>query len=383
MKGSMTQRSPGSWTLRFDLGTGPDGKRRQKVVTFTGGKRAAQDELNRILTEIRSGAFVDSSRLTVAQYAEKWLAHASANLSPVSAEDYRRVFSLYVLPYLGSLPLAKLTPLHLQEHYQRLLTRGRQRGTGGLSGTTVAHVHTILHRALEQALRWQLLPRNPADAVDPPRPDTEEACALTPEETAQLLEVARGTSLYLPVLIALGSGLRRGEVMGLRWEDLDLDAGVLRVARAAKRTQEAGTFYAAPKTRKSRRTMTLPSTLVEELVREKGRQAQKKLALGPAYQDHGLVCCQDDGRPRPPGWLTDTFRPLARRAGFPDVTFHSLRHTQASQLGLAGVPPHALRDRMGHSSITITLDLYSHVFPSMERETGAKAEEVLRAAVGE
>lgn len=381
MKGSMTQRAPGSWTMRFDLGIAPDGKRKQKTVTFRGTKREAEREMTRLLNEFHNGTLVEPGRLTVGEYLRRWLTdYARGNVGVKTYERYAEIVEKHLIPALGHHPLAKLQPLQIQAYYTQALENGRRDGRGGLSAQTVLHHHRLLHAALKQAVKWQLLARNPTEAVEPPRPVHLEMQVLDEEGVVSLLAAAQGSRLYVPCLLAVGTGLRLGEILALRWEDLDLKAGTLSVRQALEQTK-AGLAFKQPKTAKSRRVVALPSLLIEGLVRHKGEQAQKRLLLGPAYQEHGLVNAQDDGQPWSVKVISKAFEHLAQKAGVPQIRFHDLRHSHASQLLKQGVQLKVVSERLGHARSSTTMDIYSHVLPGMQEEAARRMDAALRAAM--
>ena len=263
-----------------------------------------------------------------------------------------------------------------------MLESGRKDGRGGLSAQTVVHFHRILHKALEQAVKWQLVARNVCDAVDVPRPQRHEMKALTEEETTRLLTAARETRLYVPILLAVATGMRRGEILALRWDALDLEAGTLSVSRSLEQT--AGNLnFKAPKTDRSRRTVVLPRFAVVALQCHKGEQAKLRLLLGPGYQDHGLVVARADGSPWRPDVFSTEFGVLIRKTEVPPVRFHDLRHSHASQLFRAGIHPKIVSERLGHSGVGITLDTYSHLLPGMQEEAASKLDSAFRAAGGD
>ncbi len=379
MKGHVRQRG-GTWVFVLDLGRGSGGKRRQK---WQGGFRTRKDaerELTRVLHELNTGAYVEPSKFTVSEYLGQWLEHyAKTNVAPKTAERYAEIVKVHLAPALGGHPLARLQPLHIQTYYSQALQSGRRDGQGGLSAQTVLHHHRVLREALRQAVKWQLLARNPADAVEPPRPRRHETRTLDEEATARLLEAVKGGRLYLPVLLAATTGMRRGEILALRWQDVDLRAGTLAVRQSMEQTRE-GCRFKQPKTQKSRRVIALPPLAVEGLRRHKAEQAKQKLLLGPGYQDNGLVCAQPDGQPWSPGALTNAFRYVVRRAGYPGIRFHDLRHGHASQLLRAGIHPKVVSERLGHSTVGITLDTYSHVLPGLQEEAARRIDTALRAA---
>ncbi len=381
MKGHIVKRGEDTWSLVFDLGRGEDGKRKQKWVTVRGTKREAEKELARLLHEAHTGTFVEPSRMTLAEYLEYWLEnYAQTKVSPKTFESYAEFIRLYIIPKLGQHKLAKLQVAHIQSYYTQMLTSGRLKRAGGLSAQSVLHQHRILRQALQQAVKWQFLGRNPADAVVAPRPDHREMRALTDRETAQLLKAAEGTRLYMPILLAITTGLRRGELLGLRWADMDLSTGVLSVRQSLGRTR-SGMAFKPPKTAKSRRTVTLPAFVIEALERHRAVQNEERRLLGGAYQDQDLVAAEPDGQPQSPGALSRAFSKLIIAKRLPQVRFHDLRHSHATQLLKQGVHPKIVSERLGHSTIGLTLDTYSHVLPGMQEEAAKRVDTALRAAL--
>ena len=374
----MVQRSEGSWSLWIELGSDASGKRRQKTVTVRGTKRDAQRELNRILHELDTGSFVDPAKMTVAQYLERWLAdYAKVNVSPKTYEGYEEFIRVHLVPAFGAHPLPKLTPLHIQNYYSRALQTGRRDGKGGLSARTVLHHHRVLREALQLAVRWQLLVRNPADAVEPPRPEKKEMQVLNADQIGHLLSVASRTRLYVPVLLAVATGMRRGEVLGLRWQDVDLKNGMLSIRQSLQQTKE-GTSFKQPKTQKSRRMVALPPSVVEELRRHQAAQTDQRQLMEGGYQNHDLVVAHPDGCPFSPGGLTHAFADLIAGTGLPRVRLHDLRHSHATHLFREGVHPKIVSERLGHATVGITLDVYSHVLPGMQAEAALRIDAALR-----
>lgn len=380
MRGHIRQRGKESWGVTIYLGM-ENGKRKYRSFTVHGTKKDAERELRRVLRELDTGSYVEPSKLTVEQYLERWLSdYASLHVSGRTLERYQGIIRAHLIPGLGKRPLSKLQPLDIQKHYAESLRDGRKDGKGGLSAQTVLHHHRVLHEALEQAVKWQLLARNPADAVEPPRPRRQEMQVLDEAQAAMLLKATRESPLYIPILLALTTGMRRGEILGLRWKDVDLNRGVLAVRRAAE-VSGRKVSYKEPKTARSRRVVTLLGLTVDELRRHKREQAENKLFYGPAYEDHGLVCCHDDGRPFHPDRVSYNFAALIRRLDLPRIRFHDLRHTHATLLLAQGVHPKVVSERLGHSTIGLTMDTYSHVLPVLQEEAASKLDSTLRDAL--
>jgi integrase len=232
MKGSLKERSPGRWAIILDVHDPQTGKRKRKWISFSGTRREARVECARLITEMKSGAYVDATRETIATFLDRWIEHMQGQVSPRSLERYAELCRNNIVPLLGAIPLTKLQPAQISQAYAKALASGRRDGTGGLSPLTVHHMHRVLREALQQAVRWQLLARNPADAVRPPKVERKQMQTLDAEATVALIEAARGTYLFMPILLGVLCGLRRGEITALRWRSLDLDRGQLSVLPA-------------------------------------------------------------------------------------------------------------------------------------------------------
>lgn len=380
MRGHIRKRGQNSWAVVLDLGRDASGKRRQKWHTVKGTKKDADRELSRLLNELDNGSYVEPSRMRFREYLDQWLRdYAQPRVSPKTYERYGQLVR-DIAQELGEHALSQLRPLHIQAFYAKQLTEGRKNGKGGLSPQTVLHYHRLLHKALAQAVKWQLLARNPAEAVEPPRPPRTQMRALDERETAQLLSMLAAKRLYMPVLLAVTTGLRRGEVLALRWGDIDFDTNHAVVVRSLEQTK-AGLRYKSPKTERSRRTVVLPGFTVEALRAHKVNQAKERLAVGPLYQDENLVCARRDGTPWAPDQFSTAFAAFVRRSGLEHFRFHDLRHSHATQLLKQGVHPKIVSERLGHSNIGITLDTYSHVLPGMQEDAIAGLDTTLRSSI--
>lgn len=308
---------------------------------------------------------------TLSEYLQLWLEnYARHNVGNKTYETYQRIVKLNIVPSLGDVRLKDLRPLQIQAMYSDLLRLGKRNGSG-LSPLSVQHVHRLLRKALHQAVRWEILDRNPADGADSPRVPRNEMNALDRDGLSRLLTALQGNKLYLPVLIAATTGMRRGEILALRWRDIDLDAGVLRVARSLQQIS-TGLEFKEPKSARGRRNISLAKATVSAL------QAHK--AAHDTAPD-GLVVCREDGTPWPPDQLSVEFHVFTRRNGF-SIRFHDLRHTHASNLLRDGVPVNVVSQRLGHAEPAITLNVYSHVLPGMQEEAALKVDEMMAEVLG-
>jgi integrase len=379
MKGHIRERSPGHWAIILDIRDAETGKRKRKWHSFAGGKREAQIECSRLIAELTGGTYIDPTRLTVAAFFDRWIDHMRGQVSPRSHERYAEIARKNIAPLLGGVALTKLTPAHISGAYAKALTSGRRTGRGGLSPRTVTHMHRVLRQALQQAVQWQLLARNPADLVKPPKVERQQMSVLDVDATADLIEAARSRSLFVPILLGVLCGLRRGEISALRWRSVDLDAGQLAVVASTEQTK---TGCREKETKSGRcRTVALPALLVEELRRHRIRQAQALLQLGVRLSGDHHVVMQADGSPLQPNSLTHAFTLFLAEKGLKRVRLHDLRHSHATHMLASGIHPKIASERLGHSKVGITLDLYSHVLPGMQSEAAARVDDMLKAAI--
>jgi integrase len=379
MKGHIRERSPGHWAIVIDVRHPENGKRRRRWHSLRGTKRQAQVECARLIAELRGGAYIDPSKVGLSQYLEQWLAHMRALVSPNTHERYAELVRKSIIPLIGNTNLSKLQALQISSAYSKALAQGRRDGKGGLSQRTVHHMHRVLRQSLQQAVRWQLIARNPTDAVRPPKVDRASMRTLDNDQTAALLETLRPTRMFVPVLLAVLCGLRRGEIVALRWRALDLEARRLAVVASTEQTR-AGVREKEPKGRKGR-VVDLPSIVVEQLRRHRLRQAEEMLKIGVRQSEQTHIVTRTDGEPLQPRSVTHEWHRLLATNGLPRVRFHDLRHTHASHLLAEGVHPKIVMERLGHSSIGITLDIYSHALPTMQAEAAGLIDEALRAAL--
>jgi integrase len=373
--GHLRQRSKSSWELRYSRGTDPaTGKRLVVTTTVRGDRKAAERELRRLLRTLDTGEHVDPTRMTVGGWLAQWHEAKREEVSPKTHERYGEIVNNFLIPALGALPLAKLTPSQIEKAYSDWATGGRRDSKpGGLSPRTRRYIHVVLKSALSRAVEQQLLARNPAGILSKrlPKVERREMVTLAPEQSAQLLETIKHTRTYWPVLIALATGMRRGEVLALRWKHVDLDRETLRVMQSLEQTKKGLRF-------KDTKTSAYA---VEELRRLKRQQAEELLGLGIRQTGETLACCRVDGEPLQPRSLTHQFTILRKdMKGLPRVRFHDTRHTHATQLLADGVHPKVAQERLGHSTITTTMDLYSHVTDTMQADAAARLDAAFQAA---
>ena len=377
MSGHIRRRGESSWEIKFDTGRDPlTGKREIRYEFFKGTKKEAQAKLTELLSESARGVLVDPTKETLAEFIERWGRDwASINTSAKTSERYRQLLELHVVPHTGAVLVQKLRATHLNELYAKLLRAGGHEG-GPLAPRTVGHVHRVLHRALGHAVTWGIVTTNVAALISPPPVPDSEIAILTEDQVRTLLRHLQGRTLRPIVSFLLGTGARRGEVLALRWKDVDLDNGVVRVERSLEQTKAGRLRFKSPKTKHGRRNVSISPWLIAELRAHRTRQQERRLSLGQgkATRDD-LVFARWDGEIRSPHWLTQKFA-QAMAALKIDCTLHGLRHTHVSQLIAAGLDVLTISRRIGHASPVITLGVYGHLF----RNTDARAAEIIEAA---
>jgi integrase len=353
---------------------------RYTVQTATGAKRKAlygktrgevSEKLTKAMADRDGGLVFDADGVRVGEYLGRWLVDSVRDtVRPTTYERYEQIVRTHIRPVLGSAKLKDITPAHARGLY-------REKLEAGLSPRTVQYIHVTLHKALKQAVQDGLIPRNATEAVKAPQVRREEMHPLSVGQTRALLEAAREERLEALYVLAVHTGLRQGELLGLKWEDADFEAGTLQVRRSLA-TAKGGPVLAAPKTRGSRRTVKLTRGAVEALRGHLQRQLEEIDRAGSLWRENGLVFASETGEPLDRRYLTSRrFKALLRRAGLPDIRFHDLRHTCATLLLSKNVNPKIVSEMLGHASIAITLDTYSHVLPNMRDQAAAAMENAL------
>lgn len=370
-----------AWRVIIELGKGPDGTRQRWTQVVDGTKADAEAVRARKEAEIMAGTFVPRHAVTVKDWLELWLEdYAPLKAGAGTVEGYKRVCERHLVPALGSIRLTELSPEAVQRFY-------RQQKDTGLKGRTVLHQHRVLNAALKRAVRVGKLAWNPLDRVDAPRVDGDyQPHAIDAAETVELLERLDGTELYLPALLAVRCGLRRGEVLALRWCDVDLDACRLKVERACDPAKANRGGYKTPKSKTSRRAVPFSPDVQTALRAHRRAQKEARLRLGIAYQDHGLVVCRSDGQPWDPSRFSNAWT-QAKKDHALEVSFHELRHSYASQLARLGVPVGTVQALMGHADPMTTQRVYTHLLDGQledaaERQAAAIAAASSQAKVG-
>ena len=374
----------GSWSYKIDLPAGP-GARRQLAKGGFASKKAAEEALAAAVTAVGRGANLQPSKQSLEHFALEWLEAMRPTLAPAAWGNYDKMLRFYVLPHLGTVPLSDITGHMLSTLYVRLLDSGGRAGRS-LSPTTVRTVHRVLHKCLSDAVQSELLDVNPVQRARPPKRQLAQTEVWTAEQAAAFLAHVRSDRLHVGWLLALVCGLRRGELAGLRWKDVDLERGTLSVTTQRTTDADARVVEKAPKGT-SRRTIDLGTGAVEALRRHRLAQKAEALELGLLLMaeaggytrgyDRGYVLTREDGEPYHPQFLTEQFQRAAKQAGVPVIRLHDARHSCATLALSAGVHPKVVQQLLGHSSWSTTMDLYSHRVDRLQREASQRIEGML------
>lgn len=355
------------WIGEVMIGYKSDGKRR-RVKVYGKQRQEVRDKLAEIAHARAQGMFMQS-KPTVAQWLNTWLNdYKKMDLRRSTWESYATIIRVHINPEIGNIYLKDLRPDHLQRLYNEKIEVG-------LSPRRVQYIHAVIHQALKQAMKNGLVLRNVALATSPPKQRRKEARYLSLEEQERLVRAFEGERLGLAFYTLLGTGLRRGELLGLRWQDLDLKNGILRV-RQALVPVKGGFIFQEPKTKQSKRDVSLPAKLQKALKVHLKQQEWEKRIAGDTYQDYGLVFCREDGTPIKPRDFNAAFETVTKKAGV-NINLHGLRHTFATRCLEQGIDAKTVSELLGHATITITLDTYTHVMPERKRDAAAKLDKVL------
>lgn len=372
MRGGIRKRGENSYSVCMSLGKDPTtGKYRYSTETVRGTREEAKRRRAELIHQLDNGTFVKPSKLTLAEYLERWLnEYARANLAHRTSEGYQLI-GRHLISALGRITLTGLKPEHIQRYMSEKLSSGRADGKGGLSPRTVRHHYVTLHTALGHAVRMGLLSRNVADGVSPPRFQRHQWQSLSEFGVSSVLEAARGSRCYPLFYLALYTGLRRSEILALRWCDVDLLLCRLHVTRSLHQLPGGESIIRGAKSERSRRVVSLPPSAAQVLQEHREEQTMKMAEAGRELREDDLVFSDVQGKPLRPDTVTHAWVKLVRRIGLKGVRLHDARHTHASLMLKQGVHPKIVQERLGHASIQITLDTYSHVAPGLQEAAAA------------
>lgn len=371
MKGTVIKRGA-SWSVVIDLGRDETGRRVRKWHSGYRTKKDAERARIELLSRLDQGTYVPPSKMSIGAFlVQEWLPAKRATIKETTFASYEMHVTKHIVPRIGGVPLLSVSAGHLNAFYADLLADGRRNGAGGLSPATVERIHATIHKALADAVRWGRLARNPADRADPPKESTAEMSVWTPEQLGTFLDSVRTDRLFAAWLMAAMTGMRRGELLGLKWSDLDLEAGTVSV-RQIRTVAKYRVVTFTPKTEKGRRTIALDPHTVAALRSYRVAQKEERVLLGPDYANSDdLVFTKPNGSAIHPERFSAWFTQRCRKSGLPRVRLHDVRHSYVTALLAEGVPLKVVSQRVGHASPMVTMTIYQHVLPGDDRAAAA------------
>lgn len=369
MRGHVRKHGTG-WQYTVNLETDPaTGKRRQKSKGGFKTKKECEQAMNELMAQLESGMFFESKELVLREYIDYWLEnYAKVNVAASTFELYKS-FSKNIVQHIGNLTLKETKPAHIQNFYSKLLQ------DKSISKRQILKIHRMLHEALKHAVQWQLIINNPTDSVTAPRPEKTSIKVWDIDTSFNFLKDIKNTNLYIPVMLALTTGMRLGEIAALKWSDINFKDGFISVTHNFQRVENQY-ILKQPKTEKSKRSIAMMELTIKELITHKNKQKYDKIKQGNLYDDQDFICTWENGKPLRPHYISDLFRNYILRLDYPRIRFHDLRHTHATMLLSKGVNPKIVSERLGHSTVNITLDIYTHVLPNMQKEAVKKLDSI-------
>lgn len=373
MKGYFRKRGS-KWSFSIDVGRDPEtGKRKQKTVSGFKTKKEAEKACAEMILQIEKGSFIQPSDQTISEFLQEWFESvAKQKFQVTTLDNYRRSINGRINPVLGHIKMSELKPVQIQKFYSQLATEG-------LSARYITVIHAILRSALSTAKKWELISKNVMDDVEAPKVRRRENKTWTLEEAKVFLLFAKdGLSYYyIAYMLAVYTGMRRGEVLGLRWSDVDFNSNKISIRQTLSYVSNQGLVFQEAKTSSSHRQISIPDYVIQELKRHKAIQNQFKLQLGSQYNDLDLVAAMETGAPIHPRNLTTHFNRTIKRANVSKIRFHDLRHTHATIMLQLGEHPKVVSERLGHSNIQMTMNVYSHVTPDMQKDAASRFEQAM------
>ncbi|MFK7696127.1 tyrosine-type recombinase/integrase [Paenibacillus sp. HJGM_3] len=355
------------WYYVITVGYDESGKQKQKKQRGFNTKKEAMEARTKALNEVMSGTYIEPTKTLYGDFLKDWLESKKVSVKRQTLDNYKIIIRTHVAPTLGHIPLSKLTALDLQQFINKLQEEGH-------SGAYMRKIYSVVSESLRKAERWNLISRNPAERVDPPRINKKDITVWNTEEIAMFLNSTREEELQIAFVLAITTGMRQGEILGLRWSDIDLDNKVLYIRQTL--SHDGKELMSGGKTKSSVRSVMLPEKSLTALRKHRGTIREKKVAQGRNFQENDLVICTKFGTPVTPRNLMRTFYRVMKEAKVPKIRFHDLRHTHATLLLMQNVNPKIVADRLGHANVRLTLDTYSHLLPSMQREAVQEIEKV-------
>jgi integrase len=358
-----------TWYYVLELGK-VNGKRRQKKKRGFKTKKEAQNALIEAEhTLLKNGTYIEPSKMLYKDYLHSWLDDKKTLIKESTYKTYSWLINKYIIPFLGDKEISQIRPIDIQKFYNELINKDL------LSRENIQKIHSLINDSLKKAEKWELIKRNVASLVDRPKAFKKELSVWEIDEVKKFLLAARTSRYYIAFLLALTTGMRQGEILALRWKDIDFNNNTLSVKQTLSHT--GNKIIPGAKTKSSLRSITLPLETVNALARHKKVIQYEKKIADVLYKDYDLVVCTNIGTPCSPRNLLRSFYSAIKKANVPRIRFHDLRHTHATLLLKQGIHPKVVAERLGHSNIRITLDTYSHVLPTMQLETANKINDLL------
>lgn len=370
MRGTVTKKKD-RWYIVYYIGKDNNGKWKQKWEGGFDTKKEAEKVLRARIEEIESGFLNAVDNSTLAVYLRHWFqSYCMPRLAANTISGYRINIERHIIPCIGEIRLNRLQPKDIQMLYGKL-------ADAGLSGTSMRYVHNTLHKALVCAVKGQILQKNAADYVDIPLSSQFEVVPLTPDEAKKLIAASKDTEIHIPIMLALMHGLRRGEVLALQWNDIDFDNGTLSIKHSANYIK--GEFFISDtKTKNSHRTLRMSPTMISSLQKHKALQDEWRAEFGKGFNPYNLVICRKDGSPMTPNAVQYLFKEVLSANSLPDIRFHDLRHTNATLMLRNAIPAKIVSAMLGHSTVGMTLDIYSHTMTDMQDDAVSALEHMLK-----
>ncbi|MGG5737781.1 tyrosine-type recombinase/integrase [Bacillus cereus group sp. IBL03679] len=358
MKGHIRKRG-NKYCIVIDIGPDPEtGKRRQKWFSGYTKKKDAEDDVAKKITELNEGTFVEPSKITLKDYLIQWLEIKKMSVEKSSLSRYQSSINTHIIPSIGMIPLHKLNVMHIQKCYQSGVN-------SGIANNTILFQHRVLRAALNLAVKQNIISRNPATLAVIPKTEKSSIQTWTEKEVKQFLLHSQESRYHIGYLLAITTGMRLGEVLGLRWQDVDFNNHTVTINQTLGHDNK---IKASAKNNSSKRTIPIPLEVIEELKKRKLQINKDKLRIGPAYHDLDLITCNNLGKVTTRSTFTSHFNKVIENAGIKKIKFHDTRHTHATLLLKQGVHPKVVSERLGHSDISLTLRIYSHVLPNMQED---------------
>ncbi len=374
MAGSIQNRGNNKYFLTISCGYDGSGRRIRHTRTVEASSpRDAEKKLALFIAEIEKGQYMDSPKLTFAEFIRKWLEeYAERNLAPKTLLSYRKELENRIIPALGAIKLNKLKPVHLIQFYNNLCEDGMRKDgkPGGLSGKTQLYYHHIISSILKDAVQWQIIENNPAEKVKPPKATKKRIEFYDDIQTAKMLALLDGVELKWKtiVYVALFTGMRKGEIMGLEWQDIDFEKGIINIERTSQYVSGIGVITKEPKNETSKRVISAPQTLLQLLKQYKTCQTEQRMKVANLWQESNRLFTTCNGSPMFPDSISNWFCDFIKENNLPHITFHGLRHTSASILIDQGLNIKAVSNRLGHANTSTTMNIYAHALKSADKQ---------------